>query len=89
MSRFAYIRASSDTWTLKEYSSPPSFLLIHEPTGKSAFFQGDDADTWNVNILALDKIESANAWRAENTFQKAFDLICDSYRDVLTGGENF
>lgn len=85
MFKFTCIRASSEVWTLKEYGKGSAYLLVHEPSGKSAWFQGDDADLWDANIRALDAIK---VWNAGNSFTQSFDFLCSGYVDVLTGGND-
>lgn len=56
------------------------YQLIRKRDGKSAFFQGDDANLWSRN---MDQIESIKVWNAGNSLDKSFDCLCSGYDDIL------
>lgn len=56
------------------------YELIRKRDGKSAFFQGDDADLW---LRHMNSIESIKTWNAGNSLDKSFDFLCSGYDDIL------
>jgi hypothetical protein len=74
------IRHETDSYRLETERNGLFVTLTRKSDGKSAFFQGDDADLWLRN---MDAIESIKKWNAGNTLDKAFDFLCDGYDDIL------
>jgi hypothetical protein len=60
-----------------------NFLLHRRSDGAEAYFEGDDALLWRSNIDAIVKIDQANGWGSNNSFDKSFDFLCGGYDDVL------
>ncbi len=79
-----YIRHETASYRLTHLSY--GFELVRKSDARSAFFQGDDAKLWDDNMLAIEKLEAENGWRAGNTIDKAFDFLCSGYDDVLVDG---
>ena len=54
------------------------YELTRKVGGKSAYFQGDDADLWTHNMRAICQVHSLYAAR-----DKSFDILCHGYDDML------
>ncbi len=54
------------------------YELTRKSDGKSAYFQGDDADLWTRNMQAICQVHSLYAARDES-----FDVLCSGYDDIL------
>lgn len=74
------IRHETTRFKLEEHRTPFSFTLTRKSDGFNCFFQSDDADIWDSNMTALEKI---TGWNAGNSLDKSFDFLCDGYADVL------
>lgn len=74
------IRIETERYRLDEHRTPFSFTLTRKADGFNAFFQGDDADLWDANMNALEKI---TGWNAGNSLERSFDFLAEGYDDVL------
>ena len=74
------IRHESNLYRLEEHRRPFSFTLTRLSDGYNMFFQGNDADQWDRDMNALEKIEN---WHPGNSFDRAFNFTCDTYDDIL------
>lgn len=72
-----------ETTAYKLWQLPYGFELIRKSDARRGFFQGDEADLWELNMTS---IESIKKWNAGNTFDKAFDFLCSGYDEILGDG---
>lgn len=72
-----------ETATYRLWQLPYGFELMRKSDARRAFFQGDDADLWEANMISIEGIKQ---WNAGNTLDKSFDCLCSGYDDVLQDG---
>lgn len=83
MTYMTYVRQETAAYRL-ESDRFGFFILTRKSDGKSAFFQGDDADLWSRNMAAIEHCFGYDkADYDEELANQIFDCLCSGYDDIL------